>query len=235
MTEQNFAGMRDKSEINPYVSRLASRLIKTAASANMPVDSQGWQLITEVLSFAASAEKRLSEQQDRIAYLEQLTVTDELTGIPNRRGLRRGLGRILADAARHQESGVLGFLDIDSFKEINDIHGHMAGDAVLRHVSNILRDEIRPQDMVARVSGDEFAIILTRCPPAQGAKRMRKIQEIINSSRVDYAGAVISVSCSIGSRAFDGTTDAAELLEDADTAMYLNKEARKGNHLREII
>ena len=62
MTEQNPKGIGAKAEINPYVSRLASKLIKTAANADLPVDSKGWQLITEVLSFAASAEQRLAEQ-----------------------------------------------------------------------------------------------------------------------------------------------------------------------------
>ena len=108
-----------KQEINPYVSRLASRLMETAADAEVKFDSTGWQLITEVLSFAASAEQRMAEQQDRISYLEQISVTDELTGILNRRGLKLELGRILAYSARHREVGVLGFIDMDDFKNIN--------------------------------------------------------------------------------------------------------------------
>ena len=97
-----------KMEINPYVSNLASKLMKTAANADLKFDSTGWQLISEVLSFAAAAEQRMSQQMERIHYLEQLSVTDELTGIPNRRGLRQQLGRTLSSAARTLRFASLG-------------------------------------------------------------------------------------------------------------------------------
>ncbi|TNE63358.1 MAG: GGDEF domain-containing protein [Alphaproteobacteria bacterium] len=198
----------------------------------MKFDSTGWQLITEVLSFAAAAEQRMAEQQERISYLEQLSVTDELTGIPNRRGLRLALGQTLATAARHRETGVLGFLDLDGFKAINDIHGHMAGDAVLRHVAKILKAHVRPSDMVARIAGDEFAIILTRCNCTQGKGRLRALQREINESDFSYGGTTIPVKCSIGVRQFSGASDPAELIEAADQAMYHDKQTRKGAHLR---
>lgn len=232
MIEQSANKLNDKTEINPYVSKLASRLMKTAANAEMKFDSTGWQLITEVLSFAAAAEQRMSEQQERISFLEQLSVTDELTGIPNRRGLRSALGQTLSAAARHSESGVLGFIDLDGFKEINDVHGHMAGDAVLRHVAKALKQHIRPSDVVARIAGDEFAVILKRCSDEQGHKRIRTLQNRINESKVRYGGTNIPVKCSIGIHAFDGATDPAELIEAADQAMYHDKQRRKGAHLR---
>ncbi len=232
MTEHNPRGTETRAEINPYVSRLASKLIKTAANANLPVDSKGWQLISEVLSFAASAEKRLTEQQDRISFLEQLSVTDELTGIANRRGLRDALGRILAGAARSGRGGVLGFVDLDRFKQINDTHGHMAGDAVLRAVANKLKAQTRPTDAVARVSGDEFAVILAECDADLGMRRMRVLQQELDALDISYAGRTIDVSCSIGVRPYTGASDPAELIEDADKAMYMDKKARCGAHLR---
>ncbi|WP_417457504.1 GGDEF domain-containing protein [Kordiimonas sp.] len=231
MIEQK-SKLKDKAEINPYVSKLASKLMRTAANAEMKFDSTGWQLITEVLSFAAAAEQRMSEQQERIAYLEQLSVTDELTGIPNRRGLRLALGQTLASAARHNETGVLGFLDLDGFKDINDVHGHMAGDAVLRYVAKTLKRHIRPSDVVARIAGDEFAVILTRCDAEGGDERIRALQHHINQGRVHYGGTRIPVRCSIGVHPFNAATDPGELIEAADQAMYQDKDRRKGGHLR---
>ncbi|WP_417452037.1 GGDEF domain-containing protein [Kordiimonas sp.] len=224
--------LKDKTAINPYVTKLAGKLMRTAANAEMKFDSNGWQLITEVLSFAAAAEQRMSEQQERIAYLEQLSVTDELTGIPNRRGLRLALGQALASAARHQEAGILGFLDLDGFKGINDIHGHMAGDTVLRFVAKTLKQHIRPSDVVARIAGDEFAVILNRCNPEQGIERLRALQDRINKGKVSYGSARISVNCSVGTHPFNAATDPGELIEAADQAMYRDKQSRKGHHLR---
>lgn len=227
MIEQAANAKHNRTEINPYVSNLASKLMRTAADAEMKFDSTGWQLITEVLSYAAAAEQRMSEQQERITFLEQLSVTDELTGIPNRRGLRLALGQILAASARHREMGTLGFVDLDGFKEINDIHGHTAGDAVLRYVAKKLKALVRPTDTVARIAGDEFAVVLTRCCEDQGRNRLKRLQEEINGSIVRYAGAEIEVFCSVGSTPFDGKSDPAEVIEGADKSMYVNKQERQ--------
>jgi len=231
MIEQRVDRLTNKAEINPYVSHLAGKLMKTAANAEMKFDSNGWQLITEVLSYAAAAEQRMAEQEDRISFLEQLSATDELTGIPNRRGLRSSLGRALASAARHREPGVLGFLDMDGFKKINDDYGHMAGDAVLRHVAKCLKNHVRPEDTVARIAGDEFAMILSRCDASQGRTRLRALQREINRGHVQYGGKSIKIGCSIGIQHFDGRVNPTELIEAADRAMYQDKETRKGLHV----
>ena len=231
MIDQRANKLKERAEINPYVSNLAGKLMRTAANAEMKFDSDGWQLITEVLSYAAAAEQRLGEQEERISFLEQLSVTDELTGIPNRRGLRNALGKTLASAARHQEVGVLGFLDLDSFKEVNDTYGHMAGDAVLRHVAKCLKNHVRPEDTVARIAGDEFAMILSRCDADQGRSRLRTLQRAINNTDFHYSGQRIKVGCSIGVQHFDGKTDPTELINAADKAMYHDKDTRKGRHL----
>ncbi|MCK0069554.1 MULTISPECIES: GGDEF domain-containing protein [Kordiimonas] len=232
MIEQSKEKLSERAEINPYISTLAGKLMKNAANANVKFDSDGWQLITEVLSYAATAEQRMAEQESRINYLEQLSVTDELTGIPNRRGLRAALGRALSSAARHSESGVLGFIDLDGFKAINDEYGHSAGDLLLRRVAKLLTKLIRPVDIVARISGDEFAIILTRCSEDQGRKRLRAIQRAVNELTIEFADTKIPAKCSLGIQPFNGATDPAELIEAADMAMYNDKQTRRGKHLR---
>ena len=231
MIEQRAKKLKERAEINPYVSDLARKLMQTAANAEMKFDSDGWQLITEVLSYAATAEQRMAEQEERISFLEQLSVTDELTNIANRRGLRLALGRTLSSSARHRETGVLGFLDLDGFKHVNDTFGHLAGDAVLRFVAKALKNHIRPEDTVARISGDEFAIILSRCSAEQGRARLRALQREINTSKVRFGNDEIDIACSIGIHHFDGKTDPSDLIEAADQAMYHDKDTRRGRHL----
>jgi len=227
MINQTQADLGDKSDINPYVSTLASKLVKTAANADINFDSTGWQLITEVLSFAAAAEQRMAEQRDRIDHLERMSLTDELTGILNRRGLKRSLGRTIASTARYNEAAMLGFIDLDDFKAINDTLGHLAGDAVLRGVARALKDNTRTTDTVARISGDEFAVILTRCSPEQGAQRMERLKQILNNTIIQYHDTSISVKCSMGIRSINGITDPEELIRGADEAMYRDKENRR--------
>jgi diguanylate cyclase (GGDEF)-like protein len=235
MSNQVHTGLDKKNEINPYVSKLASRLVKTAASAEIRFDSTGWQLITEVLSYAASAEQRMAEQQERIEHLEQLSVTDELTGIRNRRGLKMSLGRLLATTARYNEEAVLGFIDLDGFKTINDTYGHSAGDMALRQVAKTLKAQTRSSDIIARIAGDEFAVVLTRCAPDQGKIRMRNLQRIINKSVITFNGVKIALECSMGIRPFSGITDPEELINAADTAMYHDKEMRRTGTLTEAV
>lgn len=227
MLEDNQTSRNDHTELNPYVNSLAAKIMKIACEAELKFDSVGWQLISEVLSYAASAEQRLSEQQDRIEQLTQVSVTDELTGILNRRGLRRALAQILSDSARHRETGVFGFLDLNDFKKINDSYGHDAGDSVLRHFANALKKKIRPSDIIARISGDEFAVILPRCGLEEGQERLMRLQKNLNSQKFRVAGSSIALTCALGVAVIEPGIDPAILITGADVEMYKNKAAMK--------
>lgn len=232
MTETSRYEKNFSTDINPYVSGLATKLMKTASNAELKLDSVGWELITEMLSYAAAAEQRLGEQRERIAILEDLSVKDDLTGLPNRRALRSFIARALSAAARHRENGVVGFIDLDGFKAINDTYGHNAGDKVLRHLGDVLRSAIRPTDMVARLAGDEFVVILTRCSEAEGIRRLRIIQQKINTQTVRHRSKIIDIKASMGIKCYNATSDGNSLLAGADEAMYEDKFRRSGKHLK---
>jgi GGDEF domain-containing protein len=131
-------------------------------------------LVERALAVAAEAEQRLAEQSRRIAVLEMLTLTDEITGLLNRRGFNREMRRILADAKRYDERGILCFIDLDDFKTINDVFGHMAGDRVLNTIGRLLQLQVRENDVVARLGGDEFALVLAKCDQEDGMRRARE-------------------------------------------------------------
>lgn len=116
-------------------------------------------------------------QQALIDALVDLSSRDALTGLANRRAFQLALAREVDRVARSGEPALLLALDIDHFKKVNDQHGHAAGDAVIQAVAHALVDSVRPMDLVARVGGEEFAIILPNCASTFGqtvAERIRR-------------------------------------------------------------
>lgn len=184
-------------------------------------------IVAQLLSYAAEAEQKLAEQQERIAYLEALSMTDELTGINNRRAFDAALTKALSCASRYEEKGVVGFFDLDGFKAINDTYGHEAGDMVLQHIADILSSGIRIVDCAARLGGDEFAVVLVHCKPHDGKQILRRLQKAIETSELLYNGQRLTVGASLGVQPYTNDTTMRELLFETDRAMYRNKRQRK--------
>jgi len=167
--------------------------------------------------------RQVTELRERVRQLEGISQTDELTGLANRRGFEEFLRRSLASAARHADGGVLAYLDLDYFKQVNDTHGHQAGDTVLKAVATILKRDTRDSDFVARLHGDEFAILLVRAGTKGGFARLRLIDHCLNNSTVSFGGLEIPLRASMGAVAFGPDSNAQQLLRDADAAMYETK------------
>ncbi|MDE0676990.1 MAG: GGDEF domain-containing protein [Acidimicrobiaceae bacterium] len=154
---------------------------------------------------------------------------DSLTGVATRDGALRHLHAELARSARTGRVVGVAFCDIDAFKQVNDQHGHLAGDLVLVTVAQCLRDAVRPSDVVARVGGDEFVVV---CGGLRGASDMETIAERLHASLAQPPAhneggdplAAMGVTVSIGSatgRGGDATPEA--LLHAADRSMYRQK------------
>lgn len=195
--------------------------IRQARAPNEP------PLVEKALQAAAEVEKRLMAQSARIAYLETLSMTDELTGLLNRRGFEESFRRALISAGRYGDEGVLIACDLDDFKSVNDRFGHAAGDEVLRQVGWLLKTHTRETDFVARLGGDEFAVILIQTGWRNGLKRAQTLSRALNRLVVTFDEATISVSASIGVEQFGPDDhDAGTLIARADMAMYVNKRRR---------
>jgi diguanylate cyclase (GGDEF)-like protein len=211
-------------ELTPFVGDMASRLLRSVQTA--PLDADRLEMIEKILAFAASAEQQLTEQQERITQLERLSLTDELTNLPNRRGFREFLRRTLAAASRHGETGIMAYVDVNDFKRINDTYGHDFGDEALRHIAQLFDQNLRLSDFAARLHGDEFVLLLTRITPAQGAIRARQIQRILNETPLVSGGLTLHLRASFGIAAYGPETEPADLLRRADRAMYEEKRVR---------
>ena len=212
--------------LTPSLGLLTSRLSKAMHQATLNMDTTSWNLIQDVLQYASDVEKTISNQRDHIEKLQSISTTDDLTGLPNRRGLNAYLTSAISSARRHGEYGLVAFLDLDGFKPVNDTHGHEAGDFVLQEVALILSEHIRTSDYAARLGGDEFVVVLDRTDLAKGKERLQHLQNNLDGAFIMYQGRKINIRASMGIAHYDGQTDANDLLVLADKAMYSEKASR---------
>ncbi len=165
--------------------------------------------------------------ESRLAAAERLADRDPMLPLLNRRAFVRELGRALATARRYGDEAALVYLDMDGLKRINDAHGHGAGDAALAAVAAALVEQVRESDVVGRLGGDEFAVLLARAPLGEAQGKARALVQAVADAPLVFAGASIPLSVSAGVRGLDPRSTAAELLAQADAAMYLEKGARR--------
>lgn len=153
-----------------------------------------------------SSYKFPDQQESPVAHLQRiidglcdLSLTDPLTGLGNRRNFRRILSREIDAVARSGESALLLMLDIDHFKKVNDTYGHQAGDQVLQAVGKCLAGCVRPMDTVARYGGEEFSVILPNCQPSFGWQVAERIRESVQALSVNVAPLVnLQITISVG-------------------------------------
>ncbi|MDW5592940.1 sensor domain-containing diguanylate cyclase [Conexibacter stalactiti] len=158
------------------------------------------------------------EREQLVARLAAEARTDALTGLANRRAWEESAPRELSRAARHGLSVTLALIDLDDFKQLNDTHGHAAGDALLRAVAARWRAALRDADLLARFGGDEFALLLVPSAAESGETIVRRLLERLPDG----------VTCSAGIVAAAGSADGSRLLQRADEALYAAKAAGKG-------
>jgi len=176
---------------------------------------------THFVSFGRDATERAREF-DKLLHA---ATHDSLTDLPNRRLFLDRLGQALRHAARREEQLTLAILDIDRFRDTNNSYGHMAGDTVLQAVAARTRGCVREVDTVARIGGDELAVILLDATEAQAGPVLAKIVAA-NAAPVRHDGADIHATASVGASGFPrDAQDADALRRQADLAMYAAKAA----------
>ncbi|KCZ52636.1 hypothetical protein HY2_07800 [Hyphomonas pacifica] len=166
------------------------------------------------------------EIEDRIAYMAHY---DGLTGLPNRVSMQEQLEKAMRKPLIPQMSRALVWLDLDNFKWVNDTLGHPAGDELLQHVGARLQEVCDERDVVARISGDEFALIVERPSDGQLETFLDRLTDYL-SEPYDLWGSTANCSASVGVRLFDSEmTDSRVILKHADLALYQAKKVGKAN------
>ncbi len=175
--------------------------------------------------------RNISQIKAQEAQLQRMAHYDPLTGLPNRVLLADRMKVALAQAERTGENLAVCYLDLDSFKPVNDTWGHATGDRLLEKIAGRLRDTVRGGDTVARLGGDEFVLLLANLTDVEEGEitLSRLLQSVAQPIFID--GATLTVTASIGATLFPGDgADADTLLRHADQAMYAAKEAGRNRY-----
>ncbi len=165
----------------------------------------------------------------KIVELEQLADTDTLTPLANRRAFLRAVDRAIRLADRHQTQTALAFLDVDGLKAINDAYGHITGDAVLLHISERLRSAFRVTDLAARVSGDEFAILLDHVSEDDAQQRIGALVSAVANDPVRVGQEDLSIRLSWGLTMIRADDSVDVAMGRADAAMYRARSAQRSD------
>ena len=172
--------------------------------------------------------RELAVARARVSDLEARADVDPLLDILNRRGFERELRRALAHIKRYGTDAALMFVDLDGFKGVNDRYGHGAGDALLKAVARELVGHVRASDVVGRLGGDEFGVLIWHAGEEQALAKTRELEALIARVVIIHGKARIEAAASVGMALLVADTTAEDMIGAADQAMYARKQERRG-------
>jgi diguanylate cyclase (GGDEF)-like protein len=183
--------------------------------------------VMKLMGEAETLRTELQQMRVRLEQVEQAADQDQLLPILNRRAFVRELSRHIAFATRYATPSSLIYFDLDGFKSINDTYSHAAGDAALSHFADTLLAHVRESDVVGRLGGDEFGIILAHTDQTQAHSKATSLAKTLKASPALWRGRSIQVGFSYGAFELLAGDDADNAMQRADEAMYANKRAAR--------
>lgn len=229
------AGPRAVAKAGRTTAAAAAAKVEDASLAR-PVDQTSFLGLSEtelspnvryalqtLLEEVAKLRDELDRTRKRIAHLERLADEDAMLPIANRRAFVRELTRLISFSERYGSPGSVLYFDLNGMKVINDRYGHPAGDATLQHFATVLVNNVRDSDVVGRLGGDEFGVILAQADMAQAQEKANQLLEIIGKSPLIWEGHQIDLSCAVGIHQFVSEQSADDALSQADASMYKEK------------
>ncbi|MCH8042778.1 MAG: GGDEF domain-containing protein [Planctomycetes bacterium] len=222
----------DVARYRARMERVSNELVR-GQKGRHPAPPEVVQQLVEQLTLAmdrlqqrlTSTEDRLKQQTSQIdAYLSEAR-TDPLTGLSNRRAFDEELTKRLAQWKRGGTPVSLVIVDVDRFKEFNDRHGHVVGDAVLKQVAGVLKGRTRAMDLVSRIGGEEFAFVLPGTSLDEARQATESIRLAVARGEYRYEGRELNVTISAGVAAAQADESPTSLLERSDAALYASKAA----------
>ncbi|MFW5920312.1 MAG: GGDEF domain-containing protein [Polyangiales bacterium] len=155
----------------------------------------------------------------------RMTIVDGLTGVNNKRYMMDALEREIPRARRHERPLSLLMFDIDHFKQVNDTYGHLAGDFVLKELAQLVKGRLRPDDVLGRYGGEEFAVVLPETPLEGGATIGDELRQLVESHHFEFEGERIDVTVSCGVAMLQDGWDVLQFIKQADERLYEAKRS----------
>jgi diguanylate cyclase (GGDEF)-like protein len=181
--------------------------------------------VTRLIEEISRLRGQVAQLQERVETLDQLAHQDSLINLPNRRGFMRALDRLVDRASRYDHRAAMLFVDLDGLKMINDTFGHRAGDEALIQVAQLLSGGVRRSDVVARIGGDEFGILLENADEESAHDTAARLVDLICGCEFLHDGESLPLSVAIGVGMIDGDDTPDAVMERADEEMYRRKAA----------
>jgi len=170
-------------------------------------------------------QSQIAQLEQRVQQLDLLAHQDTLVSLPNRRGFMRELERLVDRARRYGESAALLYVDLDGLKMINDTFGHKAGDEALIQVAQLLVGGLRRSDLVARIGGDEFGILLSQTDEINAHETAGRLVDMIADCDFMHDGDALPLSVAIGVAVIGAEDEPESIMTRADEEMYRRKAA----------
>jgi diguanylate cyclase (GGDEF)-like protein len=212
--------------------RRQPRVVRKAAPPRLPSADRASGTTKRVPDAIGKAtirrlKRELVHARKQIEELQASADTDFLLGVFNRRGFERELDRAIAFIQRYHARGALIVLDVDRLKPVNDIFGHAAGDKVLKAIVAAITKVVRASDLVGRLGGDEFGLLLWNLSETDARAKAASLEQAIDQLSFAFGGRTATVGASAGVALLDAHTEAGKALEEADSAMYVRKAQRR--------
>ena len=190
--------------------------------------SEEFPPLASLLAENERLKRELAVARARVGELEARADVDPLLDILNRRGFERELKRALAHIKRYGTEAALMFVDLDAFKGVNDKYGHGAGDALLKAVARELAGHVRASDVVGRLGGDEFGVLIWNAGEELALAKARELESLIARVAIVHGKARIEAAASVGMALMVADTAPEDMIGAADHAMYARKQERRG-------
>ncbi len=179
------------------------------------------------------AQAKIKLLESELSSLSEQVRVDQLTGVLNRRGMDEAFEQEIARADRSGDPLSVALLDIDNFKQLNDNYGHDVGDEALKHLAKVVKESVRPTDVVTRFGGEEFVILLPSTQLDEGSTFLLRVQRALTKAFFMANQAQVVITFSAGIALYRQGEAAADLLHRADQAMYLAKRTGKNKAMTE--